>query len=311
MKIYIFSFFFIIFFSFSKVSLSEKISIVYTVNNAPITSVEIKNEITYLKLINRDLEKMDDKSLVVYASKSILREKIKELEIIKYFKMGLNDEVVSQSLVRLFTRLGLSNINEFNNLLSDLRLEIEFIKKKIEIEILWNQLIFEKYKNILLIDENRIKENLRTKMKTQKNEIDEYNLSEILFAPETKNTEKEELEKIKKSISEVGFENTAIIYSISSTSSSGGSIGWLKKTQLSAEILAIIENLDIGEISETINTPAGKLLLILKNKRKVKKEINFEDELKEALVIERNRQLNQFSSIYFKKIELNTIINEK
>ena len=311
MKICKFLFFFLIFFSISKSSFSEKVSIVYTVNNDPITSIEIKNEITYLKLINRDLNNMDNESLVIYASKSILREKIKELEIKKYFKTDMNDEVVTQNLVRLLNTLGLENINEFNNLLSDLKLEIEFVKNKIEIELLWNQLIFEKYKNKLSINENKIKKDLKAKIKNEKNEINEYNLSEILFTPKSKSTEKEDLEKIKKSINEIGFENTAIIYSISSTSSSGGSIGWLRKTQLSKEISAIIENLDIGEISEAINTPAGKLLLILKNKRKVKKEINLKEELNKALIIERNKQLNQFSSIYFKKVELNTIINEK
>ncbi len=254
---------------------------------------------------------MEDKSLVIYASKSILREKIKELEIKKYFKIGMNDEAVTQSLVKLLTTLGLENLNEFNNLLSELKLEIEFVKNKIEIELLWNQLIFEKYKNKLSINENKIKKDLKAKIKNEKNEINEYNLSEILFTPKSKSTEKEDLEKIKKSINEIGFENTAIIYSISSTSSSGGSIGWVRKTQLSKEISAIIENLDIGEISEAINTPAGKLLLILKNKRKVKKEINLKEELNKALIIERNKQLNQFSSIYFKKVELNTVINEK
>ncbi len=311
MKIHIFLFCFLIFFSLSKNSFSEKVSIVYTVNNNPITSIEIKNEITYLKLINSDLNNMEDKSLVIYASKSILREKIKELEIKKYFKTGMNDEVVTQNLFRLLNTLGLENINEFNNLLSDLKLEIEFVKNKIEVELLWNQLIFEKYKNKLSIDEDKIKKNLKTKIKNEENEITEYNLSEILFTPKSKIMEKEDLEKIKKSINEVGFENTAIIYSISNTSSSGGSIGWLKKTQLSKEISTIIENLDIGEISEVINTPAGKLLLILKNKRKVKKQINLKEELNKALIIERNKQLNQFSSIYFKKVELNTIINEK
>ena len=299
------------FFSLPKNSFSEKISIVYTVNNNPITSMEIKNEITYLKLINSDLNNMDNKSLVIYASKSILREKIKELEIKKYFKTGMNDEVVTQNLLRLLNTLGLQNINEFNNLLSDLKLEIEFVKNKIEVELLWNQLIFEKYKNKLSIDEDKIKKNLKEKIKNEENEITEYNLSEILFVPTSKITEKEDLEKIKKSINEIGFENTAIIYSISNTSSSGGNIGWLKKTQLSKEISEIIENLDIGEISEAINTPTGKLLLILKNKRKVKKEINFKEELNNALTIERNKQLNQFSSIYFKKVELNTLINEK
>ncbi len=311
MKIYKFLFFFFIFFLLSKNLFSEKISIVYTVNNTPITSIEIKNEITYLKLINNDLNNMDDKSLVIYASKSILREKIKELEIKKYFKTGMNEEVVTQNLVRLLSTLGLENINEFNNLLSDLKLEIEFVKNKIEVELLWNQLIFEKYKNKLSIDEDKIKKNLKTKIKNQENEITEYNLSEILFVPTSKITEKEDLEKIKKSINEVGFENTAIIYSISNNSSSGGNIGWLKKTQLSKEISAIIENLDIGQISDAINTPAGKLLLMLKNKRKVKKEINLKEEFNKALILERNKQLNQFSSIYFKKVELNTVINEK
>ena len=311
MKISIFLFFFLIFFLFSKSSFSEKISIEYTVNNEPITSIEIKNEITYLKLINSDLKNMDDRSLVVYATKSVLREKIKELEIKKYFKTGMNDEIVTQNLIRLLTTLGLNNINEFNVLLSELKLEKGFIKNKIEIEILWNQLIFEKYKNKLSINEDKIKKDLQVKIESEKSKINEYNLSEILFTSISKSMEKEDLEKIKKSINEVGFENTAIIYSISSTASSGGSIGWLNKTQLSAEISEIVENLNIGEISEAINTPAGKLLLILKNKRKVEKEINFKDELNKALIIERNKQLNQFSSIYFKKIELNTIINEK
>jgi peptidyl-prolyl cis-trans isomerase SurA len=51
--------------------------------------------------------------------------------------------------------------------------------------------------------------------------------------------------------------------------------------------------------------------LILKNKRKIKEEINFKKELDKAIINERNKQLNQFSSIYFKKVELNTVINEK
>ena len=311
MKVLTFLFFILIFCSFSKNSYSEKISIIYTVNNDPITSVEIKNEITYLKLINRDLNKMDDKSLVIYASKSILREKIKELEIKKHFKLGMNDKMVSQNLTRLLTTIGLNNIDEFDNLLLDLSLEIQFVKKKIEVELLWNQLIFEKYKNKLSIDENKIKKDLTMKINSEKNEIDEYDLSEILFTSTSKSTEKEDLEKINKSINEIGFENTAMIYSISNTASSGGNIGWLKETQLSAEIVSIIENLNIGEISEAITTSAGKLVLTLKNKRKVKKEVNLKEEFDKAMIIEKNRQLNNFSSIYFKRVELNTRINEK
>ena len=123
--------------------------------------------------------------------------------------------------------------------------------------------------------------------------------------------ELEEIQKIKKSIDEIGFENTASIYSVSNTAGMGGNIGWLAETQLSENILEIIQNLNVGEISKVIDAPAGKLILFLKNKRKTKKELSLENQLEKAILMERNKQLNQFSSIYFKKVELNTKINEK
>ena len=143
---------------------AEKVSIVYTVDNIPITSVEINNEIIYLKLINKNLEEMDDKNLVVYASKSILRERIKELEVSKYFKFGFNDELIFQNLKNLISSLGFSNEDDFNKFLLNSNLSKEFIKKKIEIELLWNRLIYEKYKNKLSINNNKIKKNLKLKI---------------------------------------------------------------------------------------------------------------------------------------------------
>ena len=254
---------------------------------------------------------MDNESLVVYASKSLLREKIKENEVLRYFEFGLNDKVVNENFRKLMLSIGINNLDEFSILLSTLNLNEKFIKKKIEIEVLWNELIYQKYQNKLSIDKEKIKEKLKNKIDSQNNETEEYLLSEILFKPISKDLEKDEIEKIKKSINDIGFENTAMIYSLSSTASSGGNIGWLKKNQLSEKILFEIQNIKIGEISNIINTPTGKLLLILKDRRKVKEKISFEDELNKALTIERNKQLNQFSAIYFKKVELDTIVNEK
>ena len=311
MRVFNIIFFFLFFLIFSNKLYAERISIVYTVDNTPITSVEINNEITYLKLINKNLEEMDDENLVVYASKSILRERIKELEISKYFKFGFNDELVSQNLKNLTTSLGFNNNDEFNNFLLNSNLTKEFIKKKIEIELLWNRLIYEKYKNKLSINNDKIRKNLKLQIDKEDSQIEEYKLSEILFSPTSKSAERDEIEKVIKSINEVGFKNTAIIYSISNSASSGGEIGWLKKTQLSENIIKIIQDLDVGEITNPIDAPAGKLILTLTDKRKVKKKISFEKEFEKALLLERNKQLNQFSSIYFKKIELNTNINER
>ena len=304
-------FFFIFFFAYTLNLYAEKITIVYTVENDPITSVEIKNEIIYLKLINKEIESMDDESLVIYASKSILREKIKEQELLKYFKFNMNNELVLQNLQKLISSMGLNNENELKIVLKDTNLNLNFIKKKIEIELLWNRLIYEKYKDKLSINEDKIKENLKLKIKNEKQEIEEYQLSEILFNTTSKTMELEEIQKIKKSIDEIGFENTASIYSVSNTAGMGGNIGWLAETQLSENILEIIQNLNVGEISKVIDAPAGKLILFLKNKRKTKKELSLENQLEKAILMERNKQLNQFSSIYFKKVELNTKINEK
>tara|TARA_Y100000816_G_scaffold86787_1_gene59748 strand:- start:556 stop:1491 length:936 start_codon:yes stop_codon:yes gene_type:complete len=311
MKIFCKIFFFIFFFTYTLNLHAEKITIVYAVENDPITSVDIKNEIIYLKLINKEIESMDDESLVIYASKSILREKIKEQELSKYFKFNMNNELVLQNLQKLISSMGLNNENELKIVLKDTNLNLNFIKKKIEIELLWNRLIYEKYKDKLSINEDKIKENLKLKIINEKQEIEEYQLSEILFNTTSKTMELEEIQKIKKSIDEIGFENTASIYSVSNTAGMGGNIGWLAETQLSENILEIIQNLNAGEISKVIDAPAGKLILFLKNKRKTKKELSLENELEKAILMERNKQLNQFSSIYFKKVELNTKINEK
>ena len=302
---------FFIFLTFSKNSYSEKISIVYTINNVPVTNIEIQKEITYLGLINQKLSQMDNKSLVVYASKSVLREKIKESEISKFFKFGMNDELVIQNMQNLMISLGSTNLNDFNNSLKNSGLDLEFVKKKIEIELLWNRLIFEKYKNKLTIDENKIKENLKRKIQNSDDEIEEYKISEILFSPSSKDNENKEIEKIILSIKEIGFENTAMIYSLSATSKEGGDIGWIKENQLSENIINIVKELEIGEITSAIDSPTGKLILILKDKRKIKKEVSFEKELEKAIILEKNKQLNQFSSIYFKKVELDTNINER
>ena len=115
-------------------SIANTVNIIYTVNNNPITNVEINNEITYLKLLSKELQDMDDESLVMYASKSIIREKIKEIEILKYFKFGLNDGIVDQNLLKLILSLGINDISEFEKEINNLSLSKEFIKKKLKLK---------------------------------------------------------------------------------------------------------------------------------------------------------------------------------
>ena len=300
-----------VFFISSNKSFSQKVSIIYVVENTPITNIEINNEINYLLLINQELRKIDKKSLVQYASKSILKEKIKEIEVKKYFEFGQNQKIINGNLNKLMSSLNIKNENEFNKLLAELNLSRNFLSKKIEIELIWNRLIYEMYKDKIIINEEKIKKNLEININDQSNKIDEFLLYEILFSPNTTSDLEIELSKIKKSINDVGFENTANIFSVSSSSKFGGKIGWVNTNQLSKTIIDTIQKLDLGTYSDPINVPTGKLILMIKDKRKVENNLSLEEELSKIITVEKNKQLNQFSSIYYKKVELDTKIYEK
>ena len=300
-----------VFFISSNKSFSQKVSIIYVVENTPITNIEINNEINYLLLINQELRKIDKKSLVQYASKSILKEKIKEIEVKKYFEFGQNQKIINGNLNKLMSSLNIKNENEFNKLLAELNLSRNFLSKKIEIELIWNRLIYEMYKDKIIINEKKIKKNLEININDQSNKIDEFLLYEILFSPNTTSDLEIELSKIKKSINDVGFENTANIFSVSSSSKFGGKIGWVNKNHLSKTIIDTIQKLDLGMYSDPINVPIGKLILMIKDKRKVENNLSLEEELSKIITAEKNKQLNQFSSIYYKKVELDTKIYEK
>ncbi len=300
-----------VFFISPNKSFSQKVSIIYVVENTPITNIEINNEINYLLLINQELRKIDKKSLVQYASKSILKEKIKEIEVKKYFEFGQNQKIINGNLNKLMSSLNIKNENEFNKLLAELNLSRNFLSKKIEIELIWNRLIYEMYKDKITINEEKIKKNLEININDQSNKIDEFLLYEILFSPNITSELEIELSKIKKSINDIGFENTANIFSVSSSSKFGGKIGWVNKNQLSKTIIDTIQKLDLGTYSDPINVPTGKLILMIKDKRKVENNLSLEEELSKIITAEKNKQLNQFSSIYYKKVELDTKIYEK
>ena len=284
---------------------ASKIEILYKVENYPITNKDISKEINYLIMLNDKLKEVGEKDLIQYATKSIVKEKVKKNEILKNLYLGQNEDVVEKQLEILKSNLNLENI-EFTKLINELDITENYLKEKIEIEILWNKLIYAIYKDKVIIDTMSISDKLKKDLENPSNFMEEYLLHEILYTPSKTTDVENNKSKINKSINEIGFENTANIYSLSDSSKFGGKIGWIKENQLTKEILFNLQNLKVGEHSSPINVPGGKLILFLKNKRQAKMELSFDDELKKIINIERNRQLDQYSSIYYKKVEINT-----
>ena len=204
-------------------------------------------------------------------------------------------------------KLNLSSIHDFDLYLNDYNLTINEIEAKITIEALWNELIIKKYKSKITINEDKIKRKI---LKNNKIQSKEYELSEIIFEVTNKGQIEKKYNEIIKSINETGFKNSAAIYSFSESAKIGGNIGWVNENSLNNEIKEKIINLKIDEISKPIILSNGILLLRVTNTKNTEKSIDVENEFKKAVNYERNRQLNQYSKIYFNKVKKNLDFNE-
>ena len=283
--------------------------VVLKVNNNIITNIDIDNEFRYLMALNKDLKNIDKKIISKLAKDSIIREKIKETELMNYFDLNQENKYIDRIMKNFYIKLGLKNEKDFINYLESYKLSYKDIKMKISIEAAWNDLVYKRYSNNIIINEEKIKKNIK-KLINNNNKQYAYSLSEIIFTSDKSENVENTYQLIKKSISEIGFKNTANIYSESDSSKHGGKIGWINEGQLSELIKKEIVKLKIDEHTRPITVPGGQIILYLNDKRQQERKLNFEEEFKKQILFEKNKQLNQFSKIYFNKIKKNSTISE-
>jgi peptidyl-prolyl cis-trans isomerase SurA len=279
------------------------------VNNEIITNIDIENETKYLVALNNELKNTDLEILNNLARESLIREKIKRNEVLNFYKFNNSDDYLNDIVEAYYKKLGINSLDDFKTYLKKYDLELNTVKDKIEIEILWNRLIGSKYQNQISIN----KENLQKKIEEtfKENElITEYELSEIIFQTKNENEINKKKDLIKKDILDQGFKNTANIYSIAETSKFGGYLGWVSEKQLSKEIINVLENLSVNEVSEPIKITNGFIIFKIDNKKQKKVANNKEKILEEMIKSETNKKYAQFSIIHYNKLKLNSIISE-
>ena len=261
----------IIFICFAFEAYGKENKILFKLNNEIVTSIDLLNEINFLKSINSEYVNASDDIAYNIAKNSVIREKIKEIEILKYIEeINVDKKVLNNVIVNNFKHLNINSISEFNLYFSNRNIKPSLIKKKISIEILWNKLIFEKFNKKIKIDVNEIKQKLLNKKQK------EFFLEEILFELNNGENLDQKLNLIKETISEENFSKAALLYSISDTSRNGGKIGWIKETSISKKILNELKNTKIGNFSKPIIVPGGFLILKIKDQREIKQEIDLE-----------------------------------
>jgi len=286
----------------------EKAFIVFDVNDQIITNIDIEKESRYLIALNSQLKKLDQKKILGISKESALREKIKEIELLKFFDLEAKNPQIERYVENFYLKLKLTNKDELRNLLNSYGLSMEYLEKKINIELTWSQLIYDKYKDQVNIDVNRLKKQISKNKKASKKKI--YLLSEIIFETDSQKNLDNKVKNINESIKEIGFKNTANIYSISNTAKFGGEIGWIEEEKLSKKIMQELKKRNINEITLPFQTGGSFMILKIDNIKYEEKIIDKEVQLKKIIQFQTDKQLERFSKIYYNKLKINTSINE-
>ena len=289
---------------------SNESYVVLIVNNNVITNVDIDNEYRYLIALSPDLQNVNKETVMKLAKDSIIREKIKEDELMKHYDLSVKNKFIDKIISNFYKTMGMKNINEFKNYLLKYNLNFNNIEKKIGIEAGWNDLVYMKFANRIKINELKMKNEIKKNILDRK-EQNSYFISEILFTAENYEKLQKKYKSIEKSILEIGFKNTANIHSVSDTAKLGGKIGWISDSQLNETIKKEIINLKIGEYTKPVTIPGGFLIVKLNDIKKEEIDSNFDEEFNKKVNSERNSQLKNLSEIYFKKIKKNSTISEK
>ncbi len=340
----------------SKAELTNKVII--SVGNEIITNYDLSEEIKYLNVITVGrIKDLNDQELRKIAVDSLIKDKIKITALSNYNNIIIKDELLKDQIIKTARNIGFRSIQDFKTYLKFEKYEFDEFKKKILLELQWNQLVYQFYKNQIVIDKEKIDKKFKTIIAGQKKNV-EYLVYEIFIedaaikklnekseeistehdiviekhdgiiieAENASYTSKEKLIDSEKSIEEVidvkiedqitiddliknikekGFENTAIQFSSSPSAQQGGKLGWVSESKFSQLLLKFIKKTKIGSITEPIPISEGIIILKVENKRVVEEIIDLEKKMKELIDVEKNKQLNNFSTNYFNQVKNN------
>ena len=281
--------------------------ILFKIDSEIITTIDIYEEIKFLKTFNPEISSLSKEELFEISKNSIVRDKIKKIEILNFIKeIKVDDKFLFNLMRSKYSRPNINSLEDFEKYLKDNNLNIEIIREKFAIELIWNDIIYQKFSGKFKIDKQKIKKEI---LQNSKKEVQrEILLYEIVFNLNDKTEFENKYEKILRDIKKLGFKKTALIHSNSDTASNGGLIGWVKEDNLNQNIKKIISKLQPGQFSKAIRTSSGFIILKIEDQKEYTTQVNLKDKMEEAVRFKRNDQLNQFSNMYFNKLKKNLTI---
>ena len=281
--------------------------ILVKIENEVISTYELKNKInTIITLSNKKVNQKNVDKLKKIAVDQLINTKLKKIELSKY-----NIKVEESNVMNYLKNISKGNLEEFKDIFKDNNLNYNIYIEEIKIQLGWQQLIYSIYQNKVIVKDNDIKNELN-KILNKKSFIKEYNISEIDVALEKNDQTNEKIFEIRNQIRELGFENAAKQLSVSSSSTSGGNLGWVNENILSKKIYDILINLKIGDISEPIFSATNVMFLQLNDIRtKEITNLNVEELKKDIIKQKRNELFSLYSNSHLSKIKNSLLVEYK
>ena len=281
--------------------------ILFKIDNEIITTIDIYEEIKFLKVFNPEINSLSDVELFEISKNNLIKDKIKKIEIMKFVKeLKVDDKFLLKLIERKYSRLNINSIKNFEKYLKKENLNIETVKGKFIIELMWNDLIFQKFSKKVVIDKEKIKNEIS--QNSQKKFQKEYLISEIVFNVANKDEFNNKYQKILLDIEKVGFKKTALIHSNSDSATNGGLIGWVKEVNLNKNFKKVISELKPGQFSKPVRTSSGFIIIKIDEEKEYVSKFNLADKIDEIIRFKTNEQLNQFSNMYLNKLKKNLMI---
>ena len=288
----------IIYFSTTNLFANEN-KILFKINNEIITTIDIKDEVKYLKATNKNIKNLTTEQILEIAKKSLITEKVKKSKILSFVeKIEIEEKFLDPYIMGIASQNNLNNKDELKNYLKTKNIKYSYMLNKLTINAFWNQIIIDNYSSKVVIKRDEIKKNILKK----KNFVKLLNLSEIVFDINDNENLQKKFNLIETSILNQGFYNTALQYSISNSSTQGGEIGWISENSLNKKLLDKINKLKLNEYTKPVVIPGGFIIIKLNEVKKEEKEIDLNKEIEKVVKFQTNQQLNTYSNIFIKKI---------
>ena len=305
MKIRLITLVIVFFISISGKSFSQiNNKILLKVGNKIITNYDLQNKIlTSLILSNQEINQKNIDKFKKQSVDSLVQKKIKEIEL-ERFNYQISQSRINDYLkgISINYEINLENKFKQNNISYDIFLD------EIKTQLKWQQHIFNIYSPKIEINQEAVNLEANNILKENKS-ITEFRLSEVQISISNDEMDKSKIKNLFNLIKEIGFENTALKFSISSTSEIKGDLGWINSNSLSKNILKIVNNLKIGEISQPIIGQGSATILKLIDKKKSDiKNINIDNLRKNLINNKKNELFNLYSRNLLSKLKNTTLI---